>query len=221
MKIAVCVPTRGRPEGLKALMSSLNDAAAYVGFDKTDPDIGKYEKPEVDGQHIAMLFGDDPTSWKWNLLARKAIEDGAEILILGADDIVFETPNWEELVREEFRKWPDRIGCVGFADGRSPDGIPHFALHKNWVMALNYFLPPFFYHWGVDTWTVDIARAVGRMNHATNIMCRHKTVKLTGQFDETHVRIRRGPLWARDQFLMKFDRYKQADIAAIRAVMDK
>ena len=51
-------------------------------------------------------------------------------------------------------------------------------------------------------------------------MARHRTVKLTGRFDETHNRIRTGCWHARDVGMFKtLERYREADAQALRRVM--
>jgi len=211
MRIAVVIPSRGRPNQLGRAIDSIGDAAqVYVGLERGDP------QPHPVAP--VLLFPDDtPTTFKWNALADYAVSHGADIVILGADDILFETRGWDEMLRERFVRFSDRILAVGFNDGRSHGAVPHYAVSKEWIAALGYFCPPIFHHWCVDTWTESVGHRIGRFQYAHDIMVRHDTVKLTGVIDETHARIRRGVWHERDKSLFGMsEHYREADAAILR-----
>ena len=218
MTIACIIPTRGRPKGLVRTVDSIRgQAVAYIGLDRTDPHFPAY----ATNLGKTFVFGDDPTTLKWNIMAAQAIEDGHDTLVLASDDVVFETPGWGTKLEALMTRHLDGIFCVGFNDGCEIGATPHYAVRREWVRALGHFCPPIFHHWGVDSWTTDVARVIGRYHYAVDIMARHLTVKLSGRFDETHDRIRVDKCWwGRDMnMLTTLGRYREADATALRSVM--
>lgn len=87
-----------------------------------------------------------------------------ELLFHANDDIFFRTPGWDFMIADWFRKSEDKIwllhgddlGCQGINFGCHP------CVHRKWVDALGYFIPPYFDgEWG-DTWANDLANRIGR-----------------------------------------------------------
>lgn len=88
-----------------------------------------------------------------------------EILAHGNDDIVFQTPGWDELVEDFFGPSIDKLWVVGGDDGylHSETLAPHPIVHRRWLDALGYIIPPYFdAEWG-DTWVSDLATRIGRL----------------------------------------------------------
>lgn len=123
-----------------------------------DPLLSQYTD-NIDSS-MYIIGPNQSTSYSWNLMAAKAKYD---IFFLVGDDCQFITPNWGELIVDAFNKYPDKIVCVyPRAPSVSKYKSPHFCLHRNWVNTLGYFLPPYFYHWYVDTWIAEVAQKLGR-----------------------------------------------------------
>jgi hypothetical protein len=116
----------------------------------------------------------------WNLLAKHY---PAPLMMLAADDMIFETPGWDEMFLEAYEK--QNLCCIVTQDGRGEKSWPHYTVSEEWVEALGYFAPPWFLHWCVDTWTTDLARKAGLLVHLSNVMVRHEKAR-----DATFQRIR-------------------------------
>lgn len=213
MRIAVCIPSYGRPDKCRVAVESalLGGAVVCLGLDAADPAKPKYRQP----YHV--FPADAPTTWKWNKLAEDALGLGADIIVLGSDDIVFETPQWANMLRQRVRQFPDRILAVGFNDGRAKGSVPHYAVTREWIDGIGYFCPPIFHHWCVDIWTQSIGARIGRYQYAEDIVVRHDTVKITGKVDRTHSRIREGVWHPRDMSLYSMsEHYRAADAEKLR-----
>jgi hypothetical protein len=100
----------------------------------------------------------------WNKCIPLATGD---IFMQGNDDIIFRTPNWDQMVEKEFTKVPDGILMVYGNDmgmHRETFG-PHPFVHRRWVEILGYFIPPYFESDFGDAWVNDLANAVSRRRY--------------------------------------------------------
>ena len=162
MKISILCPTRGRPENVRRLIDSVVETATvppefvfYVDEDdKTFPASVPYPDVKVIvGERILM-------SKMWNRLAQAAT---GEILMMGGDDLIFKTKGWDDQVRRAFAAFPDRLIFVHGDDGIYGDKFgTHGFLHRNWMDAVGYFVPPYFASDFNDTWWNDVSNALGR-----------------------------------------------------------
>ncbi len=181
MKIDILIPTRGRTSRLRALLRSLQNHTAKlaqlcvaVAVDDDDtltrsqvpglleefPFLKVFVNPRIDN-------GGD----RWNSLA--AVTDGA-ILGIGADDLIYQTPGWDEMVRAEFAKYPDRILLVHGRDGiNGPEKMTHGFVSRKSTELLGYFLSSHFKMLWVDTWLEEIYNAIGRRRVIPDLMIRH------------------------------------------------
>lgn len=100
----------------------------------------------------------------WNKCYKEASPE-ADIFMQAGDDIIFRTRGWDEMVEKEFQKWPDRIILVHGDDldpsFRSRFGT-HSFLHRKWIDALGYFIPPYFSSDNGDRWLMEVADFLGR-----------------------------------------------------------
>lgn len=164
--ISLLLPSRGRPDSLLRMVRSANQTA-------DDPDdIEFIVILDIDGgayQTFASItnlkfFSTERTllSKYWNMAYEQAV---GPIYMHCADDIVFHTKGWDTKVKDAFRQYPDRIVLV-YGDDGDPNEEKNFGthsfLHKNWVDALGYFVPPYFSSDFNDTWLNELADAIGR-----------------------------------------------------------
>lgn len=212
--ISVLCPSRSRPELAKRMVDSVLkepgcEIEIILYLNEDDPLLSEY----IENIKTAKIIigPDQSTSYSWNLMAEQAAYD---ILMLIGDDTMIETENWGIIVTSEFDKVDDKILMVAPKAGTLGRGkCPHFFLHKNWVKALGYFLPPHFYHHYVDLWIRDIAMSLGRYVHLENfVMPIIKNVN-----DEVINRYSRSWLKEKDTYLWeKTSRYKEADIQELK-----
>lgn len=159
--ISLLCPTRKRPQNVERLVLSVvktanphTEICFYVDDDDhTNVFLEKWEKKIV-GPRIT--FSDT-----WTELLKIATGD---ILMLCADDIVFQTTGWDAMVEQAFAEVPDRILLV-HGDDLGPSGKTFATLpfvSREWVEAVGYFTPRGFSCDWCDTWLHDVAKMIGR-----------------------------------------------------------
>ena len=200
--ISFCCPSRGRPELAKRLVDTATSTQKgeteflfYLNDD--DPALEKY-KDLLDEKHYTV-GPNQSTCYSWNLMARKAKHD---IVMLMGDDVQVQTTDWDEKIKKQIDEYKDKILMVVPSDGRTkgtlnltdkiklwpdkPLPAAHFAVHKNWVNALGYLAPPFFWHWHVDSYTQKVARKLGRCLYLPTVVFKAKKM-----FDDTGEQVRK------------------------------
>ena len=231
--ISFCCPSRGRPELAKRLVDTATSTQKgeteflfYLNYD--DPALEKY-KDLLDEKHYTV-GPNQSTCYSWNLMARKAKHD---IVMLMGDDVQVQTTDWDEKIKKQIDEYKDKILMVVPSDGRTkgtlnltdkiklwpdkPLPAAHFAVHKNWVNALGYLAPPFFWHWHVDSYTQKVARKLGRCLYLPTVVFKAKKMfDDTGEQVRTHLNINN-----RDNFV--WDKVKQrhlnADVNALQDII--
>lgn len=224
--ISVLLPSRGRPEMFARMYHSLVATATYprqievVVYLDSD-DLTKLEYP--DETHVTIWYrggGRCLLSETWNHCYAHA---QGEILMHCGDDVTFNTPGWDVRVREEFAKLPDRIGLV-YADDLStnfPDLATHGFLHRRWVEAVGYFLPPLFSSDWNDVWISEVAKNVGRAVPMGDVVIEHHHYTFgKAERDQTHAeREERGMQDGVVDLYKRTKRKRDNDAAKLRAVM--
>ena len=108
MNIAILTPSRQRPGKLDRLIDSVYETASkknsirmYNYIDTDDPRMVQYKNNEEQKTHHVINVYDKPqsVSKSWNVLAEKAMyeskEWGADVLIMGNDDQIYLTKDWD------------------------------------------------------------------------------------------------------------------------------
>lgn len=190
---SLLVPTRGRPDSMKRFCDSAWSTAQdserveivfYVDSDDR-ASLDYYESVKHDAR-IKLVVG--PRIYlaeAWNVLCRAATYD---IVMQTGDDAVFRTQNWDIHVLAEFDKTPDKIVFVYAKDGvqNGKIGTLNF-VHKNWVKAVGYYMPPFFYSDYTDTWLTDVAKRIGRAIYLPDVYIEHlHPAAGKAELDKTH-----------------------------------
>tara|TARA_R110002020_G_C16318711_1_gene774588 strand:+ start:109 stop:828 length:720 start_codon:yes stop_codon:yes gene_type:complete len=173
-KIALLVPTRKRVSGVKRLLESLRETTKYSNFlkvyfyvDEDDYDSLKFLSNYVSRSklpHVDYLIG--PRIIMSDMINKLYPMTDEFILFCGADDIVFKTPGWDEILIDAVEKVEDGIGLFYGDDLVTTEHASDFATHpvltRKWVEVLGYLSPPYFSCDYADTWLNDIASAVNR-----------------------------------------------------------
>lgn len=238
--ISILCPSRGRPELAQRMIKTINETASnhkkieiklYLNDD--DPRLEKY-KELLEEKYYTVGPNQSP-AYSWNLLADEASHD---ILFLAGDDIMFKTTNWDLKFKECFDRYEDKICMVVPWDGKTRDwqkelptdqnivnvprgvsiGSPHFAVHRNWMKTLGYFVPPFFWHFYVDTYTQKVANELERLIFLPKVEVKAKKI-----FDETannvrkflNIHNREDYVWNRVR-----DRHLQTDVDELKKIID-
>lgn len=186
-KISLLLPTRNRPDNIKRFWDSVQETAdsevevvVYI-----DSDDESYNREEMRKAGIKVVHGRRRIlSETWNQCYSAATGD-----ILGhmGDDIIFRTKGWDTKVRQAFAQYPDRIVFVyGDDGGPMSDFGTHGFIHRNWVEAVGYFVPPYFSSDYNDTWLNDVAKLIGR-HHRVDILTEHMHPAFNkAEWDKTH-----------------------------------
>lgn len=197
--ISILTPTRGRPDNIARLVDSALDTAIgtehlpaelieFVFYvDRDDPvSDNAIEHATLRGARTMTIVGDRIVlSEMWNACARAA---KADIMLHCGDDIVFRSRGWDQLVVDEFRKYPDGIVLVHGRDGYQDERLAtHGFRHRNWMNAVGNFVPPYFSSDYNDTWVTEVADKLGRRRYIPEIYTEHMhPVVNKGPLDQTH-----------------------------------
>lgn len=219
--ISLLCPSRGRPSQFTRMAESAIETATYprsieiICYLDADDDYHYPVLPNVTYtlQERCLL------SEAWNRCY--ALAKG-EILMHCGDDIVFRTDGWDEMVRDEFARWPDRIVLVQ-GDDLSPNRevlATHGFLHRRWVETVGYFVPPLFSSDWNDVWLTEIADMLDRRVRLDFITEHMHYAFAKAEHDRTYAeREERG---ARDGVVELFKQTlpdRKADAAELRAAM--
>ena len=214
MMISILCPSRGRPHLAKKMIDTALATATvapeiklYLNDD--DPELPIYMS--LIPKAYYQVGPDRSTSYSWNKLAESA---SGEILFLMGDDAEFLTPGWDRRIVETFNEYPDKIACVyPITNVVSKKKNPHFCIHRNWMNAVGYFVPPHFWHYYVDTWIANIAGRLQRLRCLEDVVVSiQKHVN-----DTTEHRLRDNAKVERDIYIWnKTQRHLDADEALLR-----
>lgn len=216
--ISILTPSRSRPiHAHRMVTTALANASMPIEIklylNNDDPELNQYI--ELFDQSMYTIGPNQSTSYSWNLMAETAKND---ILFLVGDDCKFETPSWDRMIVEAFDQYPDKIACVyPRAPSVSKYKSPHFCLHKNWINALGYFLPPHFYHWYVDTWILEIAQRLGRHHLISEFELPIENVKdkVTSDYHTSWMKQKDDWMWSRTE------RHRRADEYVLQEIIDR
>lgn len=166
-RIVLLLPTRGRPDNIVRMLQSLHESShvmpeVIARIDDDDEEIkSALDQLIAAGEKISYRIGPRITLTEyWNEISGFS---SAEIVMFAADDIVFKTKGWDSLIRETFDTHPDKMIFVHGDDGHWGGRFgTHGFLHRKWIDALGYVLPPYFSSDYGDTWINDVANMLGR-----------------------------------------------------------
>lgn len=184
MKISILCPTRKRPQNVVRLVDSIEKTSTvlpeiifYVDEDDdTFPGIFK-EVKTVRGPRILM-------SKMWDKCLEAAT---GEIVMMGGDDLIFQTKGWDDQVRRAFASFPDRIVFVHGDDGHwGKDFGTHGFLHRNWIEKVGYLCPPHYVSDYNDTHINEVANMIDRRVYLPFITEHMHPVWGKSEWDQTH-----------------------------------
>lgn len=219
--IALLCPSRKRPELAKRMWDSAT-GRLYLGI--THAELASYRELAEESYVIPVAFPDNlPTVHKWNMLAEKALEyPNNKLFMVAADDMYFETPDWDKALIEHYNALENKIHVYHLQDSRDENGTPHPIVTREYIDAMGYFMPPWFLHWQIDTWTVGIAKANNCFTHFKDFKLVHDKPSDKGQGDETHSRIREWGWSERDNYVSnKMQHILQDEIRRLSRIKNK
>lgn len=209
--ISLLVPSRGRPELLRRMITSAKSCGAgmheiLVRLDSDDSTFRKYDRHSVNVLKTGMTAS---VGVCWNELARLAKGDW---LMMGNDDLVFMSENWDCALKNRLESaWDDKIFVAWCNDGsnKASKRCAFPIVSRKWYETLGYFAPECFHFLWHDTWVWDIGVKLDRLLHIPDILIEHRHFAFKkAVYDDTYRRHREG---AEQQLNRKADAdtYKQ------------
>jgi hypothetical protein len=216
--LTVLIATRGRPQQfLRAVNSALatSDTAkvlAYVDLD--DSSVNDYLGISID--RLTINFGERVGSAKALKVLMQMCE--TEWLMLGADDIVFETPKWDEKLIDLIPE--DKVG-ISFGEDKHERQCNHFVFHRR-LYELTGLWPDVFWHFGPDGYLGKVIEAVAmnRRVFTSQVVIRHLQAKAgKSPIDQTFVEERtKGN--GRDDMLKAMEFFDR-DVSILKAEVER
>lgn len=227
--ICIAIPSRGRPAFLKRVIETASVTADHweevivkYYLNDDDPDLKKYKKilqglQTTHGPSVQWEIGPDQnTVQSWNMLCENT---EADYYMLAGDEIQFVTEGWDTKVKQTKQDYPDGIFCMAVYDGRPNRAellrCTQPIVTKEWRQALGYFWAPFLWHWHVDEYTGDLAKAVDRFVFREDIFIKIRKMK-----DRTAKRNRGRGVFDRDEWV--YEKHKELYFDTdIKKLLDK
>jgi hypothetical protein len=216
--LTLLIATRGRPQQfLRAVNSALATSPtavilAYVDLD--DPHVKDYAALSV--ERLTINFGERVGSAK----ALKVLMGlcKTEWFMLGADDIVFDTPHWDQNLISLI---PEDKVAIAFGEDKHERQCNHFVFHRR-LYELTGLWPDVFWHFGPDGYLGRVIEAVstGRRKYSSQVVIRHLQAKAgKSPVDLTYVEERnRGH--PRDEMLKAMESFDR-DVSILKAEVER
>jgi len=189
MIIAILTPSRGRPEKLERFIKSVDKTSStentiyhFVGVDRNDPELetylSSYKKTREELLHNFIILNSSeqkPVGIIWNDLQRLA--EGMyhpDYYIMGNDDLVYQTNNWDIILEKTIRQLKDPYHVLWFNDGINGDKLAAFPIvSKEWVKAVGSFCPTIFEFLCNDLWIFDVAKSLDHLKFIPEVVTEH------------------------------------------------
>lgn len=171
-----------------ATADTMIEVLFYVDVD--DPLRGDYATLEP------IVGPSDGVGKAWNRLATVAKGD---LLMMGNDDLRFETRGWDQAILEAIDR--SGFGRDGLFVAWANDGSPKAATNctfpivsRLWYEVLGYFTPECFHFLWHDTWIRDLGQRLGRLIYVPQALIEHRHFSFgKSMMDNTSKRHRMAP----------------------------
>lgn len=222
--ISIVCPTRRRPENVQRFIASARGQAAapervqFVFYVDEDDDTFPLAVTDT----ISVIRGPRVTL---SLMSNACLPSASgQIIMYAGDDLEFLTDAWDLTVRACFKEVPDHIVLVHGDDlGQNPLKLAtHGFVHRAWIEAVGYLIPPYFPADWSDTWLTEVADRVGRRWYVSELKIEHRHYAWgKGVLDATHrERLER---LKNDRVASRYRRLRaerRLDASKLKAVMD-
>jgi len=194
--LSILCPTRERPDQVLRLIDSVFLTAASP--DKIEIlfyiDSDDESFPALDHFSSQVKVFKGPRTWISNAHNYLYTHCEGEIVMTGADDMVFRTQGWDSAIYAAFDSIPDKIALVYGNDLGTHAGkiATHGFFHRNWIETLGTWVQPGRGSlW--DLWSTENARKLGRLVFLENVVIEHvhyRQSKTEVTFDKTYSYVR-------------------------------
>jgi glycosyltransferase involved in cell wall biosynthesis len=171
--ISLCVPTRGRPKLFQRMLRSVVQNAGKSAFevvayiDDDDETADKYPPGPIYVRGPRIVQSD-----MWNKCWDRASGD---IAMFASDDMTIDTPNWNGVVEDHYRKSDDRLLMLYGDDGTKSHQAVLLFLSREWIDVVGRFTAPYFVSWYSDRWIWEVAEQINRDRFVPNLHISHPT----------------------------------------------
>lgn len=183
-----------------------------------DNDDDSYDDLHLD--NVCKIYGPRIVLSKmWNKCQKEA---RADVFLHAGDDLRFRTPGWDTKILAAFPD--DKVAFVHGRDGSPQDEIcfgTHGFIHRKWVDAVGYFVPPYFSCDYNDTWLNDVSNMIDRHILVPDVLIEHmhyvwnKREKDTSDIEREQRGERDGVRKLYDEYLPK----RQADAKKLQELL--
>jgi len=194
--LSILCPTRERPDQVLRLIDSVFLTAASP--DKIEIlfyiDSDDESFPALDHFSSRVKVFKGPRTWISNAHNYLYSHCEGEIVMTGADDMVFRTQGWDSAIYAAFDSIPDKIALIYGNDLGTHAGkiATHGFFHRNWIESLGTWVQPGRGSlW--DLWSTENARKLGRLVFLENVVIEHvhyRQSKTEVSFDKTYSYVR-------------------------------
>jgi len=213
-EICLIMATRGRPESLAQVFTALKTNTAqkdkvslWLYVDEDDAvtrkaiDGGMLNDAGIQlhwhvGPQTPSLCESQHTLWRNSGRT-------AEIYMGLADDLHFDTPGWDDIIREATGRHPNGIFLAGAHDPMTADTCTYPIFGWRWLETLQHIFPGHFPYWYDDRWVHQIGKMANCYEELPIVM------RAIGGKGKTR-RMRDLPFWARFFQLMLDERKASA-----------
>jgi len=198
--LSILTPTRERPKLLKTFIDSVYDTISdprevqlLVYIDTDDPYIPEYMEVMEENPAIKYIIGEPKTvSVAWNDMAEHST---GNILLMGNDDQVYISKDWDKILLEKVKQYPDDIYVAWFEDGvNSKNHCAFPIISRTWYNTVGYFTPSIPNFCWNDAWVYDIGQRLNRCLYIPEVITEHRHfTQGKSKYDNTYKRVREGP----------------------------
>lgn len=162
-KISVLVPTRQRPERLRTMIASYEQTAAGCSELVFRIDNDDQESHDLLMRHYThrLVMGPRYDGYRSTpqFLQDALYQATGDVVMVGNDDMLFETPGWDRLILDEANKYADGLFDIG-VETMNASHFPFSIVSRKAVDALGFVYDPRIF-WG-DIFLRDVMAHFGR-----------------------------------------------------------
>lgn len=98
-----------------------------------------------------------------------------DILMVGGDDLIFETKNWDKILINAFDKFPDEIVLMWGSDGTFDNRLAtHPIMSRKFVETVGWFFPPIGLTYANDNFLYNLMHRLNRLHFIGEMKIQHK-----------------------------------------------
>jgi hypothetical protein len=194
--VAILIPTTGRPQQMFANVGKLLEqewpkdvnVSIYLSVPKDDAETLKEAKKLKGDVKLVSRPSNTTAVQGWNAAYIEAVKDGADWLVLGADDVIWHE-GWLGLALKTAKK--TGAAMVGLNDGHHDINIfgPHYLMSVKFTQDVlgGVYIPPHYASWSFDREVCDRAKERGLYAPCHEAMAEHLHPEWkTAEMDSTY-----------------------------------